>query len=668
MRGFVAELAAKAVESDAGSASDIGHLAPHEYRLSLVASPVSCGTQSIGVSDASLAPAPVSLPLPKLTSLLQASGGGRKECATQASGEALYSSDEPAVAGELCGAFAGEWWSRAAAEGKAAVEGKLRIGGQRHCQRHFYLETNTALALPVEGGGLSITCANQNPTRTQTAVAGALGLPLATVDVRVRRIGGAYGGKLNAHLPTAIAAAVAAAKHGRPVRLHNDRSDDMASTGGRPPMEGSFRLAVDQGGVVSSIELTAAFDSGVVDGGAVCWADNAYRADDFAVHGSFYNSGVVGSAARFPGGVTIPLHELAMEAAAEAVGLPADAVREANLYATGDAALCGVTVGENGFNWNLPAMWQSAKARWEVEAFNRSNRWRKRGLRMVPVKYGIEDNGGAYKEGCSLGVLADGSVRLAHGGCELGQGIHTKAAQAAAFALGCPLGGVSVSDTSSLATPGSADTGGSATSECVAVLDAAETLNARLLPFRPAAGAAGEGAWEATVKAATDAGDSLVGGAAGVEGKAPAGKGEGVSRRVPRGERLVEIDALSGETCILRADLLMDQGTPLNPEIDLGQVEGGFVMALGLFFSEAVVSHSPSGAPTTLGTWEYKASAEPPMALAAAAFLAARAAILAARADAGDASKQPPLHVDAPLTPAAVQAACLVDTSQFVLR
>jgi len=103
----------------------------------------------------------------------------------------------------------------------------------------------------------------------------------------------------------------------------------------------------------------------------------------------------------------------------------------------------------------------------QVEAFNRSNRWRKRGLRMVPVKYGIEDNGGAYKEGCSLGVLADGSVRLAHGGCELGQGIHTKAAQAAAFALGCPLGGVSVSDTSSLATPGSADTGGSATSECV---------------------------------------------------------------------------------------------------------------------------------------------------------------------------------------------------------
>jgi len=530
----------------------------------------------------------------------------------------------------------------------------------------------------------------------------------------VRRIGGAYGGKLNAHLPTAIAAAVAAAKHGRPVRLHNDRSDDMASTGGRPPMEGSFRLAVDQGGVVSSIELTAAFDSGVVDGGAgdltmgVCWADNAYRADDFAVHGSFYNSGVVGSTAcRAPGVVqTIPLHELAMEAAAEAVGLPADAVREANLYATGDAALCGVTVGENGFNWNLPAMWQSAKARWEVaarreqvEAFNRSNRWRKRGLRMVPVKYGIEDNGGAYKEGCSLGVLADGSVRLAHGGCELGQGIHTKAAQAAAFALGCPLGGVSVSDTSSLATPGSADTGGSATSECVvkAVLDAAETLNARLLPFRPAAGAAGEGAWEATVKAATDAGVSLA--ASGwFGGAAPEGvpKFDYATSGVACCE--VEIDALSGETCILRADLLMDQGTPLNPEIDLGQVEGGFVMALGLFFSE-VVSHSPSGAPTTLGTWEYKvpavhdiplelnvsflprapnpapgatlhskASAEPPMALAAAAFLAARAAILAARADAGDASKQPPLHVDAPLTPAAVQAACLVDTSQFVLR
>jgi len=136
--------------------------------------------------------------------------------------------------------------------------------------------------------------------------------------VRLRSVGGAYGGKLNAHLPTAVLASLACRKHNVPVRLHAERSDDMTATGGRAAMQGNFRLAVTPDGIVSSLELFAAWESGVTDGGAgdvamgVSWSDSAYRAADFAAHGSFSNTATPGNTAcRAPGVVqSIPLHEV----------------------------------------------------------------------------------------------------------------------------------------------------------------------------------------------------------------------------------------------------------------------------------------------------------------------------------------------------------------------
>jgi xanthine dehydrogenase molybdopterin-binding subunit B len=429
------------------------------------------------------------------------------------------------------------------------------------------------------------------------------------------------------------------------------------------------------------------FHSGAADGAAgdvamgVAWSDNAYSAPDFAVHGSFAHSASPGSTAcRAPGVVqSIPLHEIAMEAAAEAAGLSPDKVRELNMYKLGDKALGGVVVGSRGYDWRLPDMWASAKAAWDVDSrragvaeFNSRNRWRKRGLALIPTKYGIGVSSTDYHEGCTIGIMPDGSVLIRHGGCEVGQGIHTKAAQvkrgfegqgrgcregwaagargscsrerqglcaslsprplpplahpppcppvptlahayaprptpttpqAASFALGCPLSLITVGDTSSLASPGSLATGGSATSECVvkAVLDAAATLAARILPYRVSTPPQGNQAaqkpdappspqgtpepptradWAAAVAAACAAGVGLQ--ANGWFGGASAGEGvmfDYSTQGVACCE--TEVDCLTGEVAILRADLLMDQGTPLNPEIDLGQVRHAPMQACG---------------------------------------------------------------------------------------
>ena len=614
----------------------------------------------------------------------------------------------------VAGRTPSEW--RAAAEqaaGATVLSGEVSLGGQKH----FYLETHTAYAEPQEDGKIVVTCGNQNPTLTQQVIAGALGVPVSHVDVVVRRVGGAYGGKLNAHLPTAVLAAVAALKHRRPVRLHNERADDMGATGGRASMEGSWSLAVDAtSGVVSSVELSFAFDSGCTDGAggggdlgmATQWSDNCYRHADFKAGGKIVLTQRPGNTScRAPGVIQgILLHELALEHAAEACGMPAEELREKNLYAVGDKAPMGVVIGEGGFNWTVPAMWTRAKSEWQVAGrrkaaatFNTANTWRKRGLCMMPVKYGIGYEASDFHESASVHIFgADGSVRVAHGGCELGQGIHTKVAQAVAYALGCPLEAVVVGDTSSTGgAAGSIGTGGSATSElCVrTVLDACKTLNAQLAPHRDKGGD-----WTKTVAAAAEANLSLA--ALGWFGGDGTGGSHGSGTRWEYATQgvccvEVEVDVLTGELSIARADLLMDQGTPLNPLVDLGQVEGGFVMALGLLTTEEV-QWAADGTQRNLGTWQYKppavhdiplklnvafldktpnpksnavlrskASAEPPMALAGAAFLAARDAIRAARADAGDADNAP-FRLDAPLTPEKVQLACLVNADRFVLQ
>eukprot|EP00965_Chrysotila_dentata_P137360 4543623-Pleurochrysis_carterae.AAC.1 len=283
------------------------------------------------------------------------------------------------------------------------LSGSFRFSGQKH----FFLETHAAHAIPGEDGKMVVVSANQSPSTTQAAIAAVLGVPCHKVDVRVRRIGGAYGGKIEHHMPTAVVAALAAAKHRVPVRMHHERADDMAATGGRAPLDASWSCAFDETGNVTSCALKLNFESGAQDGAygdlamAIQWSDNCYHHDDFACSGGITSTPRPGNTAcRAPGVlVSIPLHEAVLEAVAEKLGKHAEEVREINLYKAGQRtpAVCGGQVlGADGFNWTVPALWESAKAKWELDKrraaigdFNAKNRWRKRGIAMLPVKYGM---------------------------------------------------------------------------------------------------------------------------------------------------------------------------------------------------------------------------------------------------------------------------------------
>ncbi len=217
----------------------------------------------------------------------------------------------------------------------------------------------------------------------------------------------------------------------------------------------------------------------------------------------------------------------------------------------------------------------------------------------MPTKYGMCGTiGGRYDISSSVRIFgADGSVHVQHGGCEIGQGIHTKVAQAVALGLRCPLELVRVGETSTSVSPNSSSTGGSGTSESAvrSVLIACRKLRTALAPYDVADD------WVATVAKAFAAGAELA--AHGWSTPPSEEPFDYATYGVAAVE--VQIDALTGELQIERADLMMDQGTPLNPAVDLGQAEGGFVMALGLFFTEEV-QWSAAGAQLNLGTWEYK--------------------------------------------------------------
>ena len=293
-----------------------------------------------------------------------------------------------------------------------------------------------------------------------------------------------------------------------------------------------------------------------------------------------------------------------------------------------------------------------------------------------------------YHEGALVSIFnLDGTVEVSIGGVELGQGINTKVAQVVAYTLGIPLEDVAIAITSTTKTPDNSNTGGSGTSECCAraAQVACEELNARLAPFKAKAKS-----WIDALNVAQKAGVALAAYGS-YQGADPNNHFPYATYGVSCSE--VEIDVLTGEIQILRADIHMDLGISLNPMIDIGQLEGGFVMTLGYLFTETSL-YDAGHHQLNLGTWEYKipsaydipielnvsllgvpnpasagcmkskASAEPSMPTAISALFAVKQAIYAAREDAGDKSW---FNLNIPCTVEQVQQHCLVTKERFVV-
>ncbi|QRM46067.1 xanthine dehydrogenase molybdopterin binding subunit [Rhizobium sp. BG4] len=504
------------------------------------------------------------------------------------------------------------------------VKGRMRLGGQDH----FYLEGQVSLALPGEDDEIIVYCSTQGPSETQHMVAHALGVPSNAVTIEVRRMGGGFGGKETQANQCAALAAIAAKKLGRPVKLRLDRDEDMTATGKRHDFAIDYDVGFDDEGRILAIDYTFALRagfsadlSGPVGDRALFHCDNAYFFP--AVHAKsapLYTNTVSNTAFRgFGGPQGMVGAERVIDEVAFAVGKDPLDIRKLNFY---DAM--GVEGERNLTPYHqkvedciiqrivaeLEESADYAGRRQAIQEFNARNRVVKRGIALTPVKFGISfTKTESNQAGALVHVYTDGSVHMNHGGTEMGQGLHLKVAQVVAEEFQIDLDRVKITATTTAKVPNTSPTAASSGADLngMAAQNAARQIKDRLiafaaetyqvpaeqvifLPNRVRIGA-NEIAFNDLVKKAYMARVQLS--AAGFY-KTPKIHWD---RAKGRGHAFyyyaygaacseVSIDTLTGEYVVERTDILHDTGRSLNPIIDIGQIEGGFVQGMGWLTTE----------------------------------------------------------------------------------
>lgn len=586
-------------------------------------------------------------------------------------------------------------------EADNVVSGELYIGGQEH----FYLETNCTIAVPKgEAGEMELFVGTQNTMKTQSFVAKMLGVPDNRIVVRVKRMGGGFGGKETRSTVVSTAVALAAYKTGRPVRCMLDRDEDMLITGGRHPFLAKYKVGFMKTGKIVALEVAHFSNGGNTEDlsrsimeRALFHMDNAYKIPNIRGTGRICKTNLPSNTAfrGFGGPQGMLIAEQWMSEVAVTCGLPAEEVRRKNMYKEGDLTHFNQKLEA----FTLPRCWDECIAssqyharKMEVEKFNRENCWKKRGLCIIPTKFGISFTLPFLNQGGALvHVYTDGSVLLTHGGTEMGQGLHTKMVQVASRALKIPTSKIHITETSTNTVPNTSPTAASASADIngQAIYEACQTILKRLEPFKKKKP---NGSWEEWVM---DAYMNAVSLSATGFYKTP---NLGYSFETNSGNPFhyfsygvacseVEIDCLTGDHKNLRTDIVMDVGSSLNPAIDIGQVEGAFVQGLGLFTMEEL-HYSPEGSLHTRGPSTYKIPAfgsipiefrvsllrdcpnkraiyaskavgEPPLFLASSIFFAIKDAIRAARAQHGDNNAKQLFQLDSPATPEKIRNACV---------
>lgn len=520
------------------------------------------------------------------------------------------------------------------------LEGRIRIGGQEH----FYLEGQAALALPGEDGELLVHSSTQHPSEVQHVVARVLGLANHAVTIMVRRMGGGFGGKeSNANLPAAVAALVAA-RTGRPAKLRYDRDQDMLITGKRHDFRIDYRVGFDDDGRIAGVDFTQAARCGMshdlsmpICDRAMLHADNGYYLPHARITSYRCKTHTVSNTAfRGFGG---PQGMLGIERVMDDIAHrldkdPAD-VRRVNLYdppgaGTGRSLTpYGMAVEDCILDELMAELRESAdydRRRAAIRRWNRDSPILKRGIALTPVKFGISFTLTFLNQaGALVHVYNDGSIHLNHGGTEMGQGLFIKVAQVVARAFGVGMERVRITATSTGKVPNTSATAASSGSDLngMAAADACDRIRRRLAEFaaerwqcRPDAVDFADD--RVRIGNRTVAFDELIGEA--YRARIPlsatgfyATPKISWDREAGRGRPFyyfaygaavseVAIDTLTGENRILRVDILHDVGRSLNPAIDLGQIEGGFVQGAGwltteeLWWNDAgqLKTHAPS--------------------------------------------------------------------------
>lgn len=516
-----------------------------------------------------------------------------------------------------------------------SLSGELRTGSQDH----FYLEGQAAMAIPQEQGDMLIYSSTQHPSELQHLVAQALDRPDNAVTVEVRRMGGAFGGKETQAAQWAMMAALLAQRTGRPAKIRLDRDDDMISTGKRHDFRIRYDVGFDEEGRIEGLDLElaalcgmSADLSGPICDRAMFHSDNAYYLPHARIRSYRCRTNTVSNTAfrGFGGPQGMMAIERVIDAIAAHLDLDPFTVRMANLYGEGrDITPYHMKVEDNVLHDLMPELAESCnyqQRRKEISDFNAASAVIRRGIALTPVKFGISFTTTFLNQaGALVHVYKDGSIHLNHGGTEMGQGLFIKVAQVVANAFQVSLDQIKITATNTGKVPNTSATAASSGSDMngMAALDAVKKIKQRLIAFAAEEYEVPEDeiqfvngmvhiaelskTFSELVMEAYLARVSLS--ATGFY-RTPK---IWYDRKTARGRPFlyfaygaavseVEIDTLTGENRIRRVDILHDAGRSLNPAIDLGQIEGGFVQGAGWLTMEelwrddsgAIRTHAPS--------------------------------------------------------------------------
>ena len=515
------------------------------------------------------------------------------------------------------------------------LNGSLAIGGQEQ----FYLEGQVSLAIPMEDGDVFVHCSTQHPSEVQHNVANVLGLSDNAVTVEVRRMGGAFGGKESQAAQWAALAALVAVKTGRAAKCRLDRDDDMVMTGKRHDFVASYDVGFDADGRIRAAEVSLDTRCGISKDLSDAIADramfhvaNGYYIDALKVVCARLKTNTVSNTAfrGFGGPQGMMAGEWMIEEVARTLGKDPLDVRKANFFGPGrDTTHYGMQVQDFVLDKIVDELETSAdyrRRREEILGYNAAAPLLRRGLALTPVQFGISFTTSHLNQaGALLHIYKDGSVHLNHGGTEMGQGLYIKVAQVVAAELQVEVERIKITATTTAKVPNTSATAASSGSDMngMAAQAAARMLKQRLTAFASQA----YGVMEESI--AFRAGRVLIGNqevsfeelvmqaylarvqlsATGfyrtpkIKFDRDTGKGRpfyyfAYGAAVSE----VAIDTLTGESRLLRCDILHDVGRSLNPAMDKGQIEGGFIQGMGWLTAEELcwdaagrlTTHAPS--------------------------------------------------------------------------
>ncbi|MEN0036062.1 MAG: xanthine dehydrogenase molybdopterin binding subunit [Cellvibrio sp.] len=515
------------------------------------------------------------------------------------------------------------------------LNGEIYVRGQEH----FYLEGQISEARLTEDGGIHVISSSQHPTEIQKLVAEVLAIPFHRVVAEVRRMGGGFGGKESQAAPLACIAAIFAQRNRAPVRYRMPRRDDMVQTGKRHDFLNRWTAGFDHEGKLLGVDMLLAgkcgfspdLSEGIVDR-AMFHADNAYFLNNARILGLRCKTHTVSNTAfrGFGGPKGMMAIETLMEDIARKLGKDPLDVRKANLYQPGaDETPYGQKIEQHVLPELIERLEQKSDyraRRLAITEFNKSHRHLKKGIALTPVKFGISFTAKHLNQaGALLQIYTDGSLLINHGGTEMGQGLYTKIQQIVASAFGVNVNRVMVSATRTDKVPNTSPTAASSGTDLngMAAKDACDRIKADLIAFACEH-------FSVTAEQIIFKNDVVLLGEQQLD--FPAFIKLAYLNRIPlsatghyrtpkifynretaKGQPFlyfangaaaaeVTIDCMTGEYKVDRVDVLHDVGKSLNPAIDIGQIEGGFIQGMGWLTTEEllwdekgrVISNSPA--------------------------------------------------------------------------